>query len=120
MLLLAALVGFVYFYEIRGADERYRARVEAGRLLHLEEDAVSGLTVHAGAIQPSSCRKSGDTWRILQPVATGGDDGEIVGLIRTLVVHGPGAQLWRTASVSRGARPVSRISASTNRIWRWK
>ena len=83
MLLLAVLVGFVYFYEIRGAGERYRARVEAGRLLHLEEDAVSGLTVHRGDTT-IVMRKSGDTWRILQPVATGGDHGEIVGLIRTL------------------------------------
>lgn len=83
MLLLAVLVGFVYFYEIRGADKRYRARVEAGRLLHLEENAVSGLTVHRGDTT-IVMRKSGDTWRILQPVATGGDHGEIVGLIRTL------------------------------------
>ena len=83
MLLLAALVGFVYFYEIRGADERYRARVEAGRLLRLDEDAVSGLTVQRGDTS-IVIRKSGATWRILQPVATGGDHGEIVGLIRTL------------------------------------
>lgn len=83
LLLLAVLVGFVYFYEIRGADERYRARVKAGRLLNLEEDAVSGLTVHRGDTT-IVMRKSGDTWRILQPVATGGDHGEIVGLIRTL------------------------------------
>ena len=83
VLLLAVLAGFVYFYEIRGADERYRARVEAGRLLQLEEDAVSGLTVHRGDTT-IVIRKSGAAWRILQPVATGGDHGEITGLIRTL------------------------------------
>ncbi len=83
MLLLAVLVGFVYFYEIRGADERYRSRVRAGRLLHLEEDAVNALTVHRGDTT-IVMRKSGATWRILQPVDTGGDHGEIVGLIRTL------------------------------------
>lgn len=83
MLLLAVLAGFVYFYEIRGADERYKARVRAGRLLDLEEGAVSALTVHRGDTT-IVIRKSGTTWRILQPVATGGDHGEIVGLIRTL------------------------------------
>ncbi len=83
MLLLAVLVGFVYFYEIRGADERYKSRVSAGRLLRLEEDAVSALTVHRGDTT-IVMRKSGAAWRILQPVVTGGDHGEIVGLIRTL------------------------------------
>ena len=83
MLLLAALAGFVYFYEIRGADERYRARVRAGRLLPLKADAVTGLTICRGDTT-IVIEKRGDRWRILQPVATGGDDGEINGLIRTL------------------------------------
>lgn len=83
VLLLAALVGFVYFYEIRGADERYMARTMAGRLLRLEADAVNGLTVQRGDTT-IVIERSEDGWRILRPVATGGDDGEITGLIRTL------------------------------------
>ena len=60
-----------------------KSRVRAGRLLHLKEDAVSALTVHRGDTT-IVMRKSGGTWRILQPVAAGGDRGEIAGLIRTL------------------------------------
>ncbi len=83
MLLLAALVGFVYFYEIRGADERFMAQARAGRLLPLKAEAVTGLTVQRGDTT-IVIEKSEEGWRILQPVATGGDDGEITGLIRTV------------------------------------
>ncbi len=83
VLLLAALVGFVYFYEIRGAGERYKARMKAGRLLRLETDSVIGLSVFRGDTT-IAIEKSEDGWRILQPVITGGDNGEITGLIRTL------------------------------------
>ena len=83
VLLLAALVGFVYFYEIRGADERFMAQARAGRLLPLKAEAVTGLTVQRGDTT-IVIEKSAEGWRILQPVATGGDDGEITGLIRTV------------------------------------
>lgn len=106
MLLLAALVGFVYFYEIRGADERYRARVTAGRLLNLDEAAVSALTVHRGDTT-IVLRKSGAAWRILQPVATGGDDGEIVGLIRTLRSMDLERVVADSARIARGEARLS-------------
>ncbi len=83
VLLLAGLVGFAYFYEIRGADERDKIRREAGRLLRLEAHSVVGLSVHRGDTTIVIAKSEG-RWRILQPVATGGDGGEITGLIRTL------------------------------------
>ncbi len=83
VLLWVALVGFVYFFEIRGADERDRIHREAGRLLRVGGDSVNGLTVHRGDTTIVLARSEG-RWRILEPVATGGDDGEIEGLIRTL------------------------------------
>ncbi len=83
VLLLAGLVGFAYFYEIRGADERDKTRREAGRLLRLKADSVNGLSVHRGDTTIVIVKSEG-RWRIRQPVETRGDDGEITGLIRTL------------------------------------
>ena len=89
VLLLAGLVGFAYFYEIRGADERDKIRREAGRLLRLEANSVVGLSVHRGDTTIVIAKSEG-RWRILKPVATGGDDGEINGFDPDVTEYGPG------------------------------
>jgi len=69
---LVALSAFVYFYEIRGREEREEAAEQESLLLHFESEDVTGLsiTTDEGTV---SATKSDGTWRITAPVETAAD-----------------------------------------------
>ena len=81
--LFIALLGFVYFYEIKGGEER---RVEAERerqLLDFSDHEVQKLTIDRGDTLLVLERQD-DTWRLTSPVQTGADAEAVERYLRTL------------------------------------
>ena len=72
VLLFVVLLGFLYFYEIRGEIERRRAMEEARKLLQLEHEKVTRLTLKRRDILLVAAKEK-ETWQILEPVKTAGD-----------------------------------------------
>lgn len=84
VLLFAAFVGYIYLFEIRGANERKRAEEEARRVLQVgDEEQVTGLTVRSRDTTIVMV-KEGGVWRIHEPLETDGDAGEIGAAVGSL------------------------------------
>lgn len=80
--LFIALLGFLYFYEIRGGEGRKQAETEARKVLRIDDTEVVRLVVQREDTTVVAVRE-GDGWRILEPLKTGGDRANIESLLRT-------------------------------------
>jgi len=74
--LFAGLLAFVYFYEIKGGGERARSKIESRRILSVDPDSVSQISIHWGDT-PVVAARQGDLWRISKPIETAGYAGSI-------------------------------------------
>jgi hypothetical protein len=84
MAIVAALLGAaVYFFEIRGAEEREAAEAVAERLVHFETDDVTGLTID-GSEGTISLVKSDDSWRITAPHDLAADQSAVSSIVSRL------------------------------------
>jgi hypothetical protein len=80
---LVLMAGFVYFYEIRGREDREAAEETANRLVVFEPDQVDRIEI----VRPDGqfvVEKSADGWAITAPVALDADGAAIDGLIDEL------------------------------------
>ena len=82
-LILAALGGYVYFYEITGGEEREELEKLEEQLFNFETDSVKEIEIRS-VFSQFKFRKTDDGWKIDQPVETGGDKNAIDGLVSTL------------------------------------
>jgi len=79
----ALLLGYVYFFEIRGAEDRAEADRVADRLLSFESDNVTGLTLETPE-ETISMVRADDRWRITQPYDLAADDSAISSVVNRL------------------------------------
>jgi len=82
-LILAILGGYVYFYEIKGGEERDKLEKLEEQLFDFETDSVKTIEIRSIFGQFKFSKTDGG-WKIEQPVETGGDKNTIDGLISTL------------------------------------
>ena len=82
---IAALLlgGYVWFFEIRGREEREEAERVASRLLHFESDSVTGLTLQTddGTVVLS---RVDDAWRITTPYDLPADSAAVDSIVNRL------------------------------------
>ena len=79
MLLVTAAAGaYVYFYEIKGGEEREKDKAAAGKLADIKKDSVSAITVNPDGI---ALKKIGTTWELVAPVKYQADDGTVNSLL---------------------------------------
>ncbi len=81
--LFIALLGFFYFYEIKGGEERKEAEAEAKKVLQIDDKQVTRLTVQRRDTTVVVA-KEGEGWRVLAPLKTEGDRANIESLLRTV------------------------------------
>lgn len=83
IVLAAALGAYVYFYEIKGGEERDKEKATAEKLFNFEKDSVDRLEIQSVKGHYVFV-KGTDGWRIEQPVQTGADESPINSLLSSL------------------------------------
>jgi hypothetical protein len=81
--IFAILGAYVYFYEIKGGEERELAEKEAKKILTFNKDSVEIIEIRS-VFNQFYFERIGDTWRIKNPVETGGDETTINGMLNSL------------------------------------
>ncbi len=82
LLLLTAAVGaYLYFYEIKGGEEREKEKTAAGKLIDIKRDSVTAITIRPDGVE---LKKVGTTWELTAPVQYQADDGTISTLLSSL------------------------------------
>jgi len=82
-IILVALGAYVYFYEIKGGEEREELAKQEEQLINFDKDSVKTVEIRS-VFSQFTFTKSEDGWEIEKPVKTGGDKSAIDGLINTL------------------------------------
>lgn len=82
-LILAILAGYVYFYEIKGGEEREEAKSLAQNIINFEPDSVNIIEIRS-IFNRFLFKRSADEWQIRKPVQTDGDKSSIDGLLNTI------------------------------------
>ncbi|MBI2822822.1 MAG: DUF4340 domain-containing protein [Acidobacteria bacterium] len=82
--IFAALGAFVYFYEIRGREEREKQEAERSKLVQIRQEKATRVSV----IRPNEpaliLEKNGDRWLLSQPVQADADKWAVEGLLQAL------------------------------------
>jgi hypothetical protein len=78
---LLALAGFVYFYEIKGGEERQKSEEAAKKLLTLEADSVTAFSLQPAGI---AFKKEEGSWQIVQPINYPADETSVTNLLEGL------------------------------------
>jgi len=82
-LILLALAAYVYFYEIKGGEERKQEKEQADQVFQFEPDSVRSLEVRS-ALGQFLFQRDGEEWRILIPVPTEAEKSTISSALTTL------------------------------------
>ena len=82
-LIFAALLGFVYFYEIRGGQQRQDEAERSRQLLDFSDHEARRLTIDRGDTV-TVLEKGEDSWRLTSPVVTGADEQAVERYLRNL------------------------------------
>jgi hypothetical protein len=77
------LLGFVYFYEVKGGDERKEAAAKAKELLSFSDHEASRLVLDRGDTL-IVLEKEGDHWKLKAPVEAMADQDAVERLLRNL------------------------------------
>jgi hypothetical protein len=81
--LLLALAGFYYVYEIQGGKQRRETARQQELLVHFSADDVTGLTVKRASETITAVRRNGH-WHLTAPLLVPGDDQKYRELVRSL------------------------------------
>jgi hypothetical protein len=83
LLVLAGLVGYIYFYERKQPDPS-AATEQKQKVFTVEADKIVELEVVAASGDRTLLRKTGDAWRISEPLDVKADDTEVSGIVSNL------------------------------------
>lgn len=84
-LVVAALGAFLYFYEIRGREERAAAEEEARRLFQgVSAEEIDAIALSASESEPVRLERAEEGWRITEPVRFPADEIRADALSSTL------------------------------------
>ena len=81
--ILAVLAAYVYFYEIKGGEEREKEQAAAEKIIDFEPDSVQQIDMRS-VLNQFVFDREGEGWRILKPVSTGADKSAIDGMLSAL------------------------------------
>jgi hypothetical protein len=81
--ILIVLAAYVYFYEIKGGEEREKQQQAEEKILDFEPDSVQFAEIRS-VFRQFRFERADDGWQILRPVETGGDKSAIDGMLNTL------------------------------------
>ncbi len=85
MLLIALLLaGYVYFYEIKGGEERAAIRQKAEKLISLKKDSVNVLDIKGATGHFHFVKQDDGGWMLQTPVATIADKNAVASYINML------------------------------------
>ena len=82
-LIFVALLGFVYFYEIKGGQQRQDEAERSRQLLDFSDHEARRLTIDRGDTV-TILEKAEDSWRLTNPVSTGADQQAVERYLRNL------------------------------------
>lgn len=83
IVLAMALGAYVYFYEIKGGEQRQRQKEAAEKLLAFNKDSVDTVSIHS-MFSDFTFHKTADGWYIEKPVQTMADETPIHSLLSSL------------------------------------
>jgi len=85
MLLVALLLaGYVYFYEIKGGEERAAIKQKAEKLISLKKDSVNVLDISGATGHFHFVKQDDGGWMLESPIATIADKNKVLSYITTL------------------------------------
>jgi hypothetical protein len=82
-IIFAILAAYVYFYEIKGGEERDLAEQAAQKIMTFEKDSLEIIEIRS-VFNRFYFEKIEDMWRIKNPVETGADESTMSSLITSL------------------------------------
>lgn len=103
LLICAALGGYLYFYEIKGGEQRAKAKQEENRLWKLESGDIQQLDLTFAGEHITATRIGDKDWKIAAPRSLEADSEEIERLASS------GATLNRETTVETGATDLARF-----------
>ena len=80
-LIVLALGAFVYFYEIKGGEERTKSEEEGKKIFSLEADSVTAIGLQEAGV---AFEKRGGAWRLVAPVQYLADEGAVSALLNRI------------------------------------
>ncbi len=83
LLVLAGLVGYIYFYEMKRPDPATDT-AQKQKVFTVEADTIAEIEVVAASGDRTRLRKTGDAWRITEPLDVKADDTEVSGIVSNL------------------------------------
>ena len=114
-LVVGALGAFLYFYEIRGQEERAEAEEAAKRLFHgISAEEIDAIVLAASGGELVRLERSGEGWRITEPVRFPADAIRADGLASALAGLASEAVFEEPEPLEEygiGAEPSIRFSA---------
>ncbi len=93
--LFAGLGLFVYFYEIKGEEERSAAKELEESVLKIEEDEIVSVRLEEPGEDPIQLKREGEDWLLVEPIESAADQFAVDALLRDL----SGAEKDRTLSL---------------------
>ena len=113
--LFVLLLGFVYFYEIKGGEDRRAEAEKSKKLLDFSDHEAARLTIEK-ADTTIVLEHADDTWRLTAPVTTNADDDAVERYLRNLneseverVVEDSGAVASESALLDRYGLQTPRL-----------
>lgn len=98
--IFVALLGFVYFYEIKGGERRQVEAERSRQLLDFSDHEARRLTIDRGDTV-AVLEKAEESWRLTRPVSTGADQQAVERYLRNLrETETEGEALQDSASVT--------------------
>lgn len=79
--IVLALGAFVYFYEIKGGEERTKSEEEGKKIFALEADSVRAISLQEAGV---AFEKRGSAWHLVAPVEYLADEGAVSALLNRI------------------------------------
>lgn len=82
LIIAIGLAAYVYFYEIKGGEQRQKEKEKAEKLFDFPKDSINYLAIHSP--KGDFVFEKDGKWRIIEPLETEADESNINTLLRTL------------------------------------
>jgi hypothetical protein len=103
LLICAALGAFVYFYEIKGGEQREKKKQETDRLWKIESAGIQQIDLITQQEHITALRKGEKEWKITAPLAVDADADELNR------IAGSAAEITRESVLETNAKDLSRF-----------
>lgn len=107
-LIVLALGAFVYFYEIKGGEERSKSEEEGKKIFALEADSVRAMSLQEAGV---AFEKRGSAWHLVAPIEYLADEGAVSALLNRIASAKREREISSSAAEYRnyGLLPASEV-----------